>query len=157
MAKFNQKKKKAGGQGNKQGEGRRNAQETKCVLQYNTTQLNSTTITAKFKNSEDDEVKESINVYRDGDPEDSFIEIQKRIFNTFAHRYEYYKDGKAQMLSQTYGRCLIGSCEETWSRLVEGITNWDTTTIKTKMKKLLQKYAMKVLGTKAYDNQQDAM
>ena len=25
------------------------------------------------------------------------------------------------------------------------------------MKKLLQKYAMKVLGTKAYDNQQDAM
>ena len=61
------------------------------------------------------------------------------------------------MLSQTYGRCLIGSCEEKWIELVEGITNWDTTTIKTKMKKLLQKHAMKVLGRKAFDNQQDAM
>mmetsp|Transcript_43315 Transcript_43315/g.77844 ORF Transcript_43315/g.77844 Transcript_43315/m.77844 type:complete len:694 (-) Transcript_43315:365-2446(-) len=157
MTKFKQNKKKAGDQGKKQEESRTSARESKCILQYKTAQLSSNTISAKFKNSEDDEVKESISVYKDSDPKDQFIELQKRIFTTFANRYDYFKDGKAKMLSQTYGRCLIGSCETEWNKLVEPIRDWDTTQIKPKIKKLLQKHAMKVLGRKAFDNQQDAM
>ena len=57
MAKFNQNKRKAGGQGNKQDEGRTSVRETKCILQYKNAQLSSNRITAKFKNLEDDKVK----------------------------------------------------------------------------------------------------
>ena len=99
MAKFNQNKKKCGGQGNKQATGRRDAQETKCVLQYTNPKLSSNTISAKFKNSEDDEVKETIHLYSSGDKGDCLIDLQNWIWFTLANRYDYYKDGKAKMLS----------------------------------------------------------
>ena len=150
--------KKVGEKNNKPGENRSTFEpRSKCVLNYKTAQPNSLTITAKFKDSEDNEVKESINVWKDGDPKDTLIELQKRVFQTFGNRYDYYEDGKAKMLSQTYGRCLIGSCEEEWNTLCETVGNWKMTSIKAKMKKLLQKHAVLVIGRKAYEQQQDAM
>ena len=150
--------KKGGGKSNKPGENRNTYEpRSKCVLTHKTAQPNSLTITAKFKDSEDNEVKESINIWKDGDPQDALIELQKRIFNTFGNRYDYYQDSKAKMLSQTYGRCLIGSCEEEWNTLTEAVANWNHANIKARTKKLLQKHAMVVIGRKAYEQQQDAM
>ena len=157
MAKFNQNKKKGGGQSNKQDTGRTSARESKCVLQYTNPKLSSNTISAKFKNSEGEEVKETIHIYSSGDKGDCLIDLQYRIWFTLANRYDYFKDGKAKMLSQTYGRALDGDAEEEWSNLVETITNWDHNTIKTVMKRKLQEHVMKVLGKKVFDQQQDAM
>ena len=154
----NRNPKKQSEKSNKTGENRSTFEPRyKCVLNYKPAQPNSLTITAKFTDSEDNEVKESINVWKDGDPNDALIDLQKRIFYTFGNRYDYYEDGGAKMLSQTYGRCLIGSCEEEWNELSETVTNWKIANIKAKMKKLLQRHAVLVIGRKAYEQQQDAM
>ena len=78
MTKPTQTKSRAGKPG-KPNDGRSSKVLSKCTLSYKTSQPNSFTVTAKFKDASDDEVKETVHSYKDGDSKDLLIELQKRI------------------------------------------------------------------------------
>ena len=157
MGKPNRNRKNANtGDKSKSGE-KRDDERPRCVLTYKPSQPNATTITVKFKDADASEVKETLNIWRDGDPKDQLINLQKRIFWTLANQYDYYKDGRAQMLSQTYGRALAGSCEEKWNVIEETIADFKGAQIQATVRKRLQKHAAQVIGKKAFEKQQDAI
>ena len=133
--------------------------QSKATLKIKRTNRNKHMIEASFKNCEGNDVKEMIYTFRDGDPPELLIDLEKQLLK-LGDRYDLFETGKWKTLGQIGGRALEGRCEQYWHDIVETARNHnagDSDAQRKKFKKLIQKVNTKYLGKDAIEDQREAM
>jgi hypothetical protein len=133
--------------------------QTKAILKIKQADENDRHIKATFTDNEGNQVKELVPIFRDSDPGELLLELEKELLN-FGSRYDLFQDGRWKMLSQIGGRALKGRIGRIWRDTVESTTNHgkgDSATQQAKFKKLIKKVNMKYFGKDAADDQKTAM
>ena len=133
--------------------------QSKAILKIKRAKRNEHTIKASFRDSEGNDIKELIYTFRDGDPAELLLEMEKQLLK-FGDRYDLFEGGWWKVLCQIGGRALKGRCETYWNDIVEGIRNHNVgepDAQRKKFKKLIQKVNSKYLGKDAIEDQRDAM
>ena len=132
---------------------------TKVILKIKQANKNDRQIKATFTNNEGNQVKELIPTFRDSDPGELLLELEKELLK-FGSRYDLFQYGRWKLLGQIGGRALKGRIARYWSDIVEGTTNHsrgDSATQQAKFLKLIKKVNVKYFGKDAADDQKTAM
>ena len=135
------------------------SQQSKAILKIKRAKRSEHQVKATFEDDEGDAVKEMVQTFRDGDPKELLIELEKELLK-LGDRYELFNDGKWKKLCRLGGRALEGRCADVWAEVVETVRNHgagDETAQRNKFRKLIQKMNARYLGEDAYDDQRDAM
>ncbi|KAL3778851.1 hypothetical protein HJC23_001462 [Cyclotella cryptica] len=120
---------------------------------------NDRQIKATFIDSEGNQVKELIPTFRDSDPRELLLKLEKELLK-FGSHYDLFQDGRWKLLGQIGGRALKGRIARYWRDIIEGTTNHgkgEPATQQAKFKKLIKKVNMKYFGKDAADDQKTAM
>jgi hypothetical protein len=81
--------------------------QSKAILKIKQADENDRHIKATFTDNEGNQVKELVPIFRDSDPGELLLELEKELLN-FGSRYDLFQDGRWKMLSQIGGRALKG-------------------------------------------------
>ena len=91
---------------------------TKAILKIKQADENDRHIKATFTDNEGNQVKELVPIFRDSDPGELLLELEKELLN-FGSRYDLFQDGRWKMLSQIGGRALKGRIGRIWRYTVD--------------------------------------
>ena len=137
------------------------ATKTKAILKLKPARKPEQTIKATFLDRNENEVKELVYTFDDGDPKDNAILIVSQLFQ-LAKRYDLWKEDEWKILTQIGGRALSGRAAEAWFDQVEnarapraGVTTAEA--LEAHFKKLVQEFGKQYFGRKAAEDQKDAM
>jgi hypothetical protein len=114
---------------------------TNAILKINQAEENDRQIKATFTDNEGNQVKELIPTFRDSDPGELLLELEKELLK-FGPRYDLFKDGRWKLLGQIGGRALKGRIARYWNDIVESATNHakgDSNAQQAKFEKLIKK------------------
>ena len=78
---------------------------TKAILKIKQADENDRQIKATFTDNEGNQVKELIPTFRDSDPGELLLELEKELLK-FGSRYDLFQDGRWKLLGQIGGRAL---------------------------------------------------
>jgi hypothetical protein len=137
------------------------ATKTKAILKLKPARKLEQTIKASFIDRNDNEVKELVYTFDDGDPKDNIILIAAQLFQ-LAKRDNLWRENEWKILTQIGGRAFSGRAAEAWFDKVENaraICSGTTTeeAIEANFKRLIQDFRKQYFGRTADEEQKDAM
>ena len=155
--------KNANGRSQKNGTSRQNEKstKTKAILKLRPARKPEQTIKASFNDRNDNEVKELIYTYDDGEPKENVVLVVTQLLQ-LAERYNLWRDEEWKILSQIGRRAFSGRAAEAWADNVENARapRAIVTTVKALRayyKKLVQEFARAYFKKNAAMDQKDAM
>ncbi len=142
---FKQKKNRGGNN--------KNNEETQsdAILRFRPSKLNETQISAIFKDADEKEVKEYINIFQEGDPKENLITLLKQVID-IGNLYDLWK-GSFKTLCQVMARSLSGKPREKWNASILQTTRNHCK----EFIKVCQSATTKILGKNAFRNQEEVM
>ena len=137
------------------------AAKTKAILKLKPARKPEQTIKASFVDCNDNEVKELVYTFDDGDHKGNIILIVTQLFQ-LAKQYNLWRENKWKILTQIGGQAFSGQAAEAWFDKVENaraIRAGSTTeeAIEAHFKRLIQDFEKQYFGRKAAEEQKDAM
>ena len=111
---------------------------SKVTLKIKRAKKSSESIKATFMDAANNEVKELVPTYSDGDPKEQLLQLQKIILK-LGTRYDLFQDGDWRHLTQVFARALDGKCEDEWEKQVDALNNFDGANQKKKLLEMFQK------------------
>ena len=135
------------------------SQQSKAVLKIKRAKPNEHQVKATFEDDEGEEVEEMVQTFRDGNPKELLIKLEKELVK-LGDRYELFNEGKWKKICRLGGRALKGRCADVWAEVVEGVRNHgasEEAAQRNKFRKLIQRVNMRYIGDDDYDDQKDAM
>ena len=121
------------------------SQLSKAVLKIKRMKRNKHQVKATFEDDEGEGVKEKVQTFRDGDPKELLIELEKELLK-LGDCYELFNEGKWKKLCRLGGRALEGRCTDVWTEVVETVQNHgtgDAAAQRNKFRKLIQRVNMR--------------
>ena len=125
--------------------------QSNVILRFKPSKLNETQISATFKDADENQVKEFINIFQEGDPKENLINLFKQIID-LGDLYDLWKDS-FKTLCQVMARSLSGKPREKWNASIQAPTR----NHRQEFIKMCQSTATKILGKNAFRNQEEAM
>ena len=123
MAKDNDKSRGQESKGVRRNERRPTKIASKAILKLGPPPQSERTTSIKLQDAMENEVKERLDEWRDGDDGRILVDMLIKIIS-ISNKYSLYNaDGDWQCVAQGVGRALSGKCEKEFNKLVNEVNN----------------------------------
>jgi hypothetical protein len=130
--------------------------QSNTILKFKPSKLNKTQISAVFKDADDNEVNKYINIFQEGDPKVNLVSLFKQLID-LGNLCDLW-GSSMKTLCQIFARALSGKPRKKWSEIVKKQASFtDNNNNGKEFIKMCQTAASKILGLKAFRNQEAAM